>query len=226
MIKLLLKNPVSIWLRWVLFKINVILKYSSKHLALGYLSHFNNCQFGQYNTIYEKVSLSNVILGDYSYVANSTKIMNANIGKFCSIAHEVLIGLAKHPSHTFVSSHPIFFSPLKQSQITFAEQSYFDEYEEINIGNDVWIGARAVVVDGVTIGNGAIVAAGAVVTKDVPAYAIVGGVPARVLKYRFDQTEVGFLNRFKWWDKDINWLRENANQFHDIKQFMLLKHMA
>ena len=94
--------------------------------------------------------------------------------------------------------------------ITFSANSYFDEFAPIKIGNDVWVGARAIILDGVTIGDGAIVGAGAVVAKDVPAYAVVGGVPAKVLRYRFEQAEIDLLEQLKWWNKDIDWLRKNC----------------
>ena len=159
-------------------------------------------------------------MGDCTYVANNTKILNANIGKYCSIACDVLIGLGKHPVNNFVSTHPIFFSTLKQAQITFAKTSHYNEFDTINIGNDVWIGARAIIVDGISVGDGAIIGAGAVVTRNVPAYAIVGGVPAKIIKYRFTEKEIIYLQDFCWWDRDIKWLRDNHMILHDIKKFM------
>lgn len=218
MLNLYIKNPITIWIKWLVFKLYEEHKYNNRFLRIGYLSYFKNCQFGQYNTLYDNVSLLNVSLGDFTYISGNTKIMNTTIGKFCSIANEVLIGLAKHPSEIFASSHPIFFSPLKQAQITFVNKSYFQEYEDIFIGHDVWIGARAVVVDGVRIGNGAIIAAGAVVTKDVPPYAIVGGVPAKLIKYRFSEAEICFLEDFCWWNKDFEFLKSNCSLLHDIKE--------
>ena len=131
-----------------------------------------------------------------------------------------MIGLGKHPTRNFVSTHPAFFSSLGQSQVTFSTESVFEEFAKINIGNDVWIGARAIILDCVNIGDGAIIAACAVVTKDVPDYAVVGGVPAKILRYRFEPNEIKFLKEFTWWDKDISWLRENYYQLHDIKNFI------
>ncbi len=84
------------------------------------------------------------------------------------------------------------------------------------IGNDCWIGENVFYVGGITIGDGAVVLAGAVVTKDVPPYAIVGGVPAKVLKYRYDDDTIQFLLRIKWWNNSIEWLRENWQLMTDI----------
>jgi tetrahydrodipicolinate N-succinyltransferase len=75
-------------------------------------------------------------------------------------------------------------------------------------------------IDGVTIGDGAIIGAGAVVTKDVPPYAIVGGIPARLIKYRFEPDEIEFLLKLKWWDKDLEWIKNNSKLFNNIKKLM------
>ncbi|MFC2097905.1 CatB-related O-acetyltransferase, partial [Bacteroidota bacterium] len=119
----------------------------------------------------------------------------------------------------FVSTHPAFYSKQKQARITFAEKQYFEEYEKILIENDVWLGANVIIVDGVKIGNGAMIGAGAVVTKDVPPYAIMGGVPAKIIKYRFEKDKIDFLQKSEWWNKDIDWLKKNYQLFHNIQKF-------
>jgi acetyltransferase-like isoleucine patch superfamily enzyme len=216
----ILKNPLTLWLRWLVLKGVFERKYAAQSLAIGYMVRFSNCTFGQYNTLNEGVSLTNVALGDFTFIGIATRIVNAEIGKFSSIGADVLIGLGKHPSRDFVSTHPIFYSPLCQAQITFASTPFYQEVESVKIGNDVWIGTRAVILDGVTIGDGAIVAAGAVVTKDVPAYAIVGGVPAKVIRYRFEPEDIEFLQQYRWWSKDVDWLRENASKFHNVRDLI------
>jgi len=214
------KNTFTIWIRSSLSTIYLELVNSKKNLKLGYRTNIVNCSFGNYNSIYDNTVLRNVSLGDFSYIAYNTNIWNTKIGKFCSIGSDVKCGLGSHPSKAFVSTHPIFYSPEKQTQITFADKSYFKEDNPIEIGNDVWIGSNVLIVGGISIGDGAIVASGSVVTKDVPPYAIVGGVPAKLLRCRFEQNEIDYLLKLKWWNLETSWLKDNYLLFHNIKTLM------
>lgn len=213
-------NPLTIWVRWLLRTLILEYRYRKSHLKIGYLSTVLNCKFGKYNTIYKNVYLSDVELGDFTYIANNTTMSKARVGKFCSIGHNVFCGPGNHPSHTFVSTHPVFYSSLKQTQTTFADKNYYQESEAITIGNDVWIGADSIILNGVKIADGAIIAAGAVVTKNVAPYAIVGGVPAKLIRKRFHEDEIELLLKLKWWDKETDWLRENYKLFHDISSLI------
>lgn len=144
-------------------------------------------------------------IGRYSYVGVRSWVVYAKVGNFCSIANDVNIGLAKH-SLDYLSTSPIFTEKKNGTGHSWVEKSCFVASEQTVIGNDVWIGYRAIIRGGVKVGNGAIIGAGAVVTKDVPAYAIVGGVPAKIIRYRYSQDIITQLERVKWWnmrDKDL-----------------------
>lgn len=114
---------------------------------------------------------------------------------------------------------------MKQAGFSFVEENKFNEVKKVNddyfivVGNDVWIGDRVLIMGGVTIGDGACIAAGSVVTKDVEPYSIVGGVPARVIKYRFTEEQRNYLIDFKWWNKGNEWLKQNVDYMSDIDSF-------
>jgi len=159
-------------------------------------------------------------IGSYSYLAGFNIVANASIGKFCSIGSFVSIGPGMHPTHTYVSTSPVFFSPHKQCGNTFADRFYFQDSGKVVIGNDVWIGNNVVILDNVTIGDGAIIAAGAIVNKNVAPYTIVGGVPARRIKTRFSEDQIKKLLESKWWEKNEKWLKDNLQHMHNVDSFL------
>lgn len=231
----LIKNPISLWIYSLANKFHCLLKNPKKGLKFGYLSKvencifginnvihnqviLKNCRFGNYNTFYSCSNITNATVGDFSYIASYSRLNNISIGKFTSIGPDVLAGMGTHPSRGFISTHPAFFSTLHQVEMSFVDKPHFNEFDPIKIGNDVWIGARVIIIEGITIGDGAIIAAGAVVTKDVPDYAVVAGVPAKILRYRFETNEIERLKNLKWWDRDISWLKKNVELFHDISR--------
>ena len=158
-------------------------------------------------------------MGYGSYMCDNCHIVG-DIGRFTSIAAEVRSTQGVHPTGApFATTSPMFYSLCKQTMTTFATEQRFDELKSpVKIGNDCWIGTRVFLAGGVTVGDGAILLAGAVVTKDIPPYAIVGGVPARVLRYRYDEETIAFLKQVKWWDKPLDWLRDNSHLLCDIEQ--------
>ena len=137
-------------------------------------------------------------IGKYTYITKGCLIQNAKIGSFCSISEECYIGMPSHPVE-FVATSPVFLKGKNYLKCNFANIEY-NAGEKTEIGNDVWIGVGVKVKGGVKIGDGAIIGAGAVVVKNVPPYAIVGGVPAKVIRYRFDEETVNKLLQLKWWD--------------------------
>ena len=122
-------------------------------------------------------------------------------------------GLGIHPTDR-VSTFPGFYSGNRHTA-NFGSDPAVEEHRSTVVGNDVWIGARVIIPGGVTIGDGAVIAAGAVVTKDVPRYAIVGGVPARVIRYRFVSEVVDEVVRLQWWNWSDDRIRSCAHLFHD-----------
>lgn len=163
--------------------------------------------------------IKNTIVGSYSYIANNNNIINCKIGRYCSVGPYSMIGLGKHPTDRF-STSPIFYSSNNAFGIKIIEEHNYEEFSNIEIGNDVWIGAKVTILDGIKIGDGAICAAGAVVTKDVPPFAIVAGVPARVIKYRFENNIIELLKDSKWWEKDIEYLSKYKDSFINLNNFI------
>ncbi|HYP15787.1 MAG TPA: CatB-related O-acetyltransferase [Opitutus sp.] len=149
-------------------------------------------------SLQREVSATDANIGRYTYVGRGAYLNLVTVGAFSSIGPAVLAGLGDHPVDLGTTS-PALYSTRRQCGETFARADLFPERRPIVIGNDAWLGAGVFVRDGVTIGDGAIVAAGAVVTRDVPPYAIVGGTPAKLIRYRFDEATIARLLALAWW---------------------------
>lgn len=227
-------NPILMYAR--LKQRRIQRYYRDKRLTIGMYSSLPSssvgfdCNIGSHCNIFnskldDRVFLGNNIvlirtdIGSFSYTGNEVRISGAKIGKFCSISSKVTIGLGKHPTH-FVSTNPIFYSNNKSFDC-FADDMYFvEDGEPTIIGNDVWIGYNTIIMNDIQIGDGAIIAAGAVVTNNVPAYSIVGGIPAKIIKYRFEKDIIEKLIQLKWWDADPEYLKINYKLFHNIDLFL------
>jgi acetyltransferase-like isoleucine patch superfamily enzyme len=218
-IKEIFKNPITEYLKFLLNYWHNQIKYRNCQFSQSYMSIVLKSHVGNYVKVYPSAQVSNSKIDSYSYIGVDSTITRTEIGKFCSIGKNCMIGLGKHPSSQYISTSPVFYSDQKALDITFADRKYFEEYGSITIGNDVWIGNRVVIMDNIKIGDGAIIGAGSVVTKDIPNYAIYAGVPAKLIRYRFSQEMISFLLEVKWWDKDESWLRDNFKIFHNIDHF-------
>ena len=165
-------------------------------------------------------------IGYGSYIGDNSNI-NATIGRYCSISSNVVTISGTHPSKQFVSTHPAFYSIKKQAGFTYVTDNLFqedifvdDNYRLATIGNDVWIGSNVLILPGIHIGDGSIIASGAVVTKDVLPYSIVGGVPAKVIRMRFNNDQIDYLKKYQWWNKDTKWLKDRVSLFSDVETFI------
>ena len=172
---------------------------------------------GRYTEIGARTSFAESTLGDYSYVVNDSDVIYTTIGKFCSIAAHTRINPGNHPMQRATQSH-----------FTYRASAYFEDAQDeaaffdwrrstpVTIGHDVWIGHGAIVLAGRNIGTGAVVAGGAVVTKDVPDYTIVAGNPARIIRRRFPEEIAGRLKALAWWDWEHAALRTALDDFRAL----------
>ncbi len=177
------------------------------------------------NNVGGRIHKSYIGYGTY-IIGESGYIHDCKIGRFCSIASNCHIGLGDHALH-MVSTSPLFYSSQSllpenflAKSIPVDEQTIGDTPYKVIIGNDVWMGYNVCVKEGVTIGDGAIIGAKSLVTRDIPPYAIAVGTPAKVIRYRFTPEQIERLLEIKWWDKDIRWIKENASAFDDIDAFI------
>lgn len=175
--------------------------------------------FGQNVKVNAPFFLHNVEIGGYSYLSLNARISNTFVGKFCSIGPNFCCGLGLHPTNG-ISTSPMFYSTAKQNGVSLTKEDKVVESLHTQIGNDVFIGANVTILDGVTIGDGAVIGAGAVVTKDIPSYAVAVGVPARVIKYRFDEKTVASLLKRRWWDGNEGELKRVERLFWDVEEFL------
>lgn len=159
------------------------------------------CKLGRYASIGERVVLREVNVGDFSYFERHAEAIYTTIGKFCSIAANSRINALEHPIER-VTQHKLSYRPNEYFRWLGVDAAFRArrQAKAVSIGNDVWIGHGAVIMPGISIGNGAIVGANAVVTRDVPAYAIVAGVPAKPLRRRFPPEIAARIESLAWWD--------------------------
>jgi len=193
----------------------ILSKIIKKYLLL---SSINNSDIHKSSRICAACNVQDTILGRYSYIGSYCTVVNTKIGSFCSIADNCIIGGASHPLN-WVSTSPIFYDGHNVMGVNLTNNKY-TKFKETIIGNDVWIGSNSLIKGGVTIANGAVIAMGSIVTKDVDPYAIVAGNPAKLIRLRFDENTVSKLLSSKWWDLSDYHLRMSANTFTDVYSFI------
>ena len=211
---------------------------------LDYLPHKwkyrHVCQFGShvklkdtvlegFNSLGKNVYVRNCHIGYGSYISPSTRLSGTRIGRFCSIGANVEVILGVHPTTQNITTSPLMYKNVSHdfgrtllTDPTFDDSPKHadDEGHAVVIENDVWIGSHVLIMHGVTIHNGAIIGAGAIVTKDVPPYTISVGAPAKVIKKRFSDQEIDTLQNMRWWEQtDNETLRQYATEFCDPEQF-------
>lgn len=214
-------NPILRKVAYSLIRIKFIL--SNKSLIAEYGSLINkSSSFEGYNKI-PKNAYFNGDMGFGSYIGESSTI-TGKIGRYCSIGPNVRFIISTHPIN-MVSTHPAFYSTKAQSGISYVDKQLVDEKPNLKgekypviVGNDVYIGAGATILAPVKIGDGAVVAANATVTKDVAPYSVVAGCPANVKKMRYSQEDIEYLLKLKWWDKDQKWIKDHAKYFSDLNE--------
>lgn len=161
-----------------------------------------------------KAKLLNSHVGRYSRIRSNCSVANAVIGNFTAIGRNTVIGPGAHPMN-YLTPHSIFYkNDWHWHENDWRKDIDFTWVKPITIGNEVWIGMNCVIMDGVTIGDGAVIATGAVVTKDIPPFAIAGGVPAKVIKFRFPQEMIDRLMEIKWWNLPDEKITEVIDLFH------------
>jgi acetyltransferase-like isoleucine patch superfamily enzyme len=188
----------------------------SDNATIGDFTTARESVFGEWATIqrYNDIIMSNI--GRYSCTGRFTTIHRATIGAFCAFSWNISIGGDNHDPN-LLSTHPFYYNATFGMEKDGSKKRKSDLEEMASepciIGNDVWVGAGTMINRNLTIGNGAIIGAGAVIIHDVEPYAVVVGVPGRVIKKRFDDKTIGLLEKLKWWELPSEVLADNRDLF-------------
>lgn len=184
-------------------KFSMIARYKKICTIVHWDTAINDSVIEERVLISKGASLNNSTIGRYTSVGRGSKINYSDIGSFCSISWDSTIGATSHPVNR-ITTHAFPYVPYAGQFVAERTQ----EIKKTRIGNDVWIGANSVILPGVNISDGAVIGAGSVVTKDVPPYGIVAGVPAQLIRYRFEEATIKQLLRLQWW----KWPREKIQK--------------
>lgn len=195
-------------------------------LLVAILKRFNKDTFKKYREGGRFISEYHYgfSVGKYSYgyeqfwEGNNLKRNLKQIGAFCSIARNVLIPDGNHQL-SYISTNPFLFNKGFGFLPEDLNISQNFKCQNIIIGNDVWIGQNVILMPGIVIGDGAVIGAGTIVTKSIPPYAIVAGVPGKIIRYRFNQDQINHLLQSKWWEWDDEQIKMQIKSFYNVKDF-------
>ncbi|WP_320045963.1 CatB-related O-acetyltransferase [uncultured Ilyobacter sp.] len=191
-----------------IFQRLTIIYYKKKKIYIGKNIDLVSSKLEKNCRLAANSSIRYSALGKYSSIGRNSKVNSAKIGKFCSISWDCTIGAVPHNMNNMsINSFPY------KKRLGFIEKDIEFPIQEVELGNDVWVGANSVIINGVKIGHGAVVGAGAVVTKNIPPYAIVAGVPAKIIKYRFSEEIINELLEIEWWNCNDVFLKKNLELF-------------
>jgi phosphonate metabolism protein (transferase hexapeptide repeat family) len=181
-------------------------------------AELKGCRVGRYASVGERTILREVAVGDFSYFERHAEAIYTDIGKFCSVAANTRINALEHPLER-ATTHKVSYRPNEYFRYLGVDQEFRERRrrKRVTVGHDVWIGHGAVILPGVHVGNGAVIGANSVVTRDVPAYAIVAGAPAEVIRPRFPEDVTIRLAEMAWWDWPLDRLFEAIPDIQNLK---------
>jgi phosphonate metabolism protein (transferase hexapeptide repeat family) len=181
-------------------------------------AELKNCRIGRYAAVGERTVLREVTVGDFSYFERHAEAIYTDIGKFCSVAANTRINALEHPLER-ATTHKVSYRPNEYFRYLGVDQEFRERRrrKRVTVGHDVWIGHGAVILPGVHVGNGAVIGANSVVTRDVPAYAIVAGAPAKIIRSRFSEDVATRLAEMAWWDWPLDRLFEASPDMRNLK---------
>ena len=209
-------NKIKYFLKDIIFsdlkRIIMNIKYINNTTIIG-KAKLVNVNMEEYCSFADNSFIVNSNIGRFTSIGRNTTIINAEIGRFCSISWNITIGATQHYINR-LSTHAFYYV----TNYGFVKENK-KIVEKVYVGNDVWVGANAIIMPGINISDGAIIGAGSVVTKDIPPYAIVAGNPAKILRYRFDNETIEYISDMKWYDWDIKKLKMHKDIFE--KEFKI-----
>lgn len=210
----------------IINKFNLLVHQYPKDCYIDIRSKIKQTGFEGKNKILKGTQLTECNIGKASFIGCNCSFVKTSIGRYCSIGEDVKLIYGNHPVNNIVSTYPAFYSAEAQYGFTYVNATLFSEFSYTaegflaEIGNDVWIGSSTRILSGIKIGDGAVIGANSLVTKDVPPYSVVMGVPAKCKRLRFREDQITELMKIRWWEKDELWLKKNAMLFRDIEEFL------